>query len=606
MRSEKLYHAITEVDDALVEEAGNAPAGQRKKKPLRLRWVGAIAAVLALAILATVLLRPGNLTVSAYALEKPVYPACAPYPLLSENMNADEEAFREAMEALRKDWEKRAEAQKNYSIQMLDSYLCAAIPAYLGGCDGENAACSPVNLYLSLAMLAETTDAESRAQILSLLGTDSMDSLRQTANSIFLANYRNDGVNKSLLASAIWLRDDMDYNAETVKRLAEVYYAASFRGTMGSEDYDKLLRQWLNEQTDNLLAGQADGLSFDPNTVLALTTTVDFAAKWNDEFRPERTIDGIFHAPNGEELCRMMRQSDTGSYCWGEQFGATSLPLVNGGYMRFLLPDEGVSPEALLRDPEAIRYLLTTGYGAWENSKQLMIHLSLPKFDISSQLDLADALKGLGVQDVFDAERANFSPLTGTDGVFLSEATHGTRVVVDEEGVTAASYTVLIGAGAAEPPEEEIDFTLDRPFLFAIYGADNLPLFVGIVNHPTGGTAEGGKRSSEAVKPQPIPTAEPPAETEASEEKLEKVDRAGLLSAYWEAVNLLTEEAGDTSTEYQVLQREAGWEIDTSNCPEELTDAIGELSLYTGGHFSITAFYDEDGEVQIVLNYSVE
>lgn len=84
------------------------------------------------------------------------------------------------------------------------------------------------------------------------------------------------------------------------------------------------------------------------------------------------------------------------------------------------------------------------------------------------------------------------------------------------------------------------------------------------------------------------------------------MDRAGLLSAYWEAVNLLTEEAGDTSTEYQVLQREAGWEIDTSNCPEELTDAIGELSQYTSGHFSITAFYDEDGEVQIVLNYSAE
>ena len=29
-----------------------------------------------------------------------------------------------------------------------------------------------------------------------------------------------------------------------------------------------------------------------------------------------------------------------------------------------------------------------------------------------------------------------------------------------------------------------ITFTLDRPFLFAVYGEDNLPLFVGIVNRP--------------------------------------------------------------------------------------------------------------------------
>lgn len=606
MRSEKLYEALTDVDDVLVNEAGEAPARQRKKKPLRLRWIGAIAAMLVLVLLATIVLRPGNETITACALEKPVYPACAPYPLISENNNnIDEDAFREAMEALAKDAKKRAEARKNYSTQALDSYLCAAIPAYLGGRNGENVACSPINLYLSLAMLAETTDDESRGQILSLLGVENMDSLRKIANSIFLANYINDGVNKSLLAAALWLRDDMDYNAETVKRLAEVYYAASYRGTMGSEDYDKLLREWLNEQTDNLLEGLTDGISLDPETVLALTTTVDFAAKWYEEFQPERTIDGTFHAPNGEEPCRMMRQSETGTYCWGKQFGATSLPLANGGKMRFLLPDEGVSPEALLRDSEAIRYLLSSGYGSWENSKQLIVHLSLPKFDVSSQLELTDALKGLGVQDVFDPAQADFSPLTKRDGVYLSEATHGTRVVVDEEGVTAASFTVLIGAGAAEPPDEEIEFTLDRPFLFAIYGADGLPLFVGIVNHPTGGAADGGKRSNEAIKPQPLPTAgtKAEAETEAQEERLEYEDLCNLRSAYGEALNALLTGTGDTSSLYQIHQKEPGWGTDASGLPDELADAAEALSQYTDGRFSLTVTVDENGNAKYTLNH---
>ena len=39
-------------------------------------------------------------------------------------------------------------------------------------------------------------------------------------------------------------------------------------------------------------------------------------------------------------------------------------------------------------------------------------------------------------------------------------------------------------AGAAMPPEEIINFKLDRPFLFVITGADSLPLFAGVVNHP--------------------------------------------------------------------------------------------------------------------------
>lgn len=58
---------------------------------------------------------------------------------------------------------------------------------------------------------------------------------------------------------------------------------------------------------------------------------------------------------------------------------------------------------------------------------------------------------------------------------------------VDEEGCEAAAYTVImVGAGAEMPPDDEVDFTLDRPFLFAITGEGNLPLFVGVVNQPNG------------------------------------------------------------------------------------------------------------------------
>ena len=74
--------------------------------------------------------------------------------------------------------------------------------------------------------------------------------------------------------------------------------------------------------------------------------------------------------------------------------------------------------------------------------------------------------------------------IENADGVFLSSAKHAVRVAIDEEGVTAAAYTVMMEAGAAEPPDEEIDFTLDRPFVFAITARSGLPLFVGIVNAP--------------------------------------------------------------------------------------------------------------------------
>jgi len=66
----------------------------------------------------------------------------------------------------------------------------------------------------------------------------------------------------------------------------------------------------------------------------------------------------------------------------------------------------------------------------------------------------------------------------------LSKANHAARVTVDEEGVTAVAYTVMEECGGVPSQEDEIEFRLDRPFLFAIMGTGDVPLFVGVVNRP--------------------------------------------------------------------------------------------------------------------------
>ena len=60
------------------------------------------------------------------------------------------------------------------------------------------------------------------------------------------------------------------------------------------------------------------------------------------------------------------------------------------------------------------------------------------------------------------------------------------RVAIDEEGCTAAAFTAMETCGAAMPPDEEVDFVLDRPFIFVITGDSGLPMFAGVVNHPSG------------------------------------------------------------------------------------------------------------------------
>lgn len=349
--------------------------------------------------------------------------------------------------------------------------------------NGGNFVYSPLNVYMALSMLAECTDGDSRTQIVSLLRENRLEDVRAQAKALWNANYCADGAVTSVLASSVWLDDGVNYVQKTLDTLAQSYYASSFSGEMGSDSYNKALQSWLNEQTGGLLQEQASGLEFTPETVMALATTIYYRAKWSQEFSKSQTSEDTFHADSDDITCEFMHSSGTGTYYWGEKFGAVNLSLRESGAMKLLLPDEGVTPEALLQDEEAMNFLL--GGGEWENSKFLIVNLSVPKFDVSSDLNLNKSLQALGVTDVFDSDAADFSPvIENADGVFLSRAEHAARVAIDEEGVTAAAYTVMMEAGAAMPPDEKIDFTLDRPFVFAITSQDGLPLFIGVVNMP--------------------------------------------------------------------------------------------------------------------------
>lgn len=478
MKSGKIFDGITHIKDEFIEEAAT-----HKFKKKRKLWPAVVAAVLVISIGIGTLL-PGS-TPTAYAISEAVYPQAAAYPNIDDymvgNEDFDHDAFVEAYEKWNSDYEARLDHEA-YS-DGLTAFLSNSAGAVLGSSTQENPAYSPISLYLALGMLAELTDGTSRQQILDALGEDDLEALRRQANTLWNANYSNDGILTTIPASSLWLDEGIEYNAATMDTLAESYYASSYQGTMGSGELNKLLQSWLNDQTGGLLEEQANSQSFDAQTVLALATTVYFKGKWVDPFSEEKTTQETFHTPQGDVTADFMHSRGTKAYYWADQFGAVGIPMESGAVMWLLLPDEGVTPEALLEDPQTMEFILS-GYN-WENAKDLVVNLSLPKFDVVSEMDLKDGMQALGITDVFDETAADFSAAM-EDGrqVYLDKASHAARVTIDEEGCTAAAVTIMQAPGASPPPDEIIDFTLDRPFLFAITSADNMPLFIGIVNEP--------------------------------------------------------------------------------------------------------------------------
>ena len=244
---------------------------------------------------------------------------------------------------------------------------------------------------------------------------------------------------------------------------------------------DEALRKWTDQNTGGLLTEYTKNLKLEPDTVLALVTTIYYKAAWVDEFYAAGNTKEIFHGTKGDATVDMMHQTDTMGVMEAEKFTAVRLPLKDSGDMYFYLPKEGVAVNELTEDEAVFDALPSTDTAQWASYR---VNLTLPKFKVSKETDLMKTLAAMGITDATDAGEANFKPLTdASNNFFLNRATHAVMVEVDEQGVTGAAYTMLAMAEGAMQMDEPLDITFDRPFLFLVTAEDGSLLFSGVVRN---------------------------------------------------------------------------------------------------------------------------
>ena len=167
-KADKMFDGITQVRDDLLEQAELHvfKTGRRRYR----FTVVAVACLLVVAILtATLPGQPGSIIAPAvHAMAEPRYPQMTQYP--NDPNSPKYDRWRKDVQAQRRD--------NDFSGE-LEGYLRSSIPQFLSGREGENALCSPINVYMALAMLAETAGGQSRQQILDLFGLDTIEQLEQ-------------------------------------------------------------------------------------------------------------------------------------------------------------------------------------------------------------------------------------------------------------------------------------------------------------------------------------------------------------------------------------------------------------------------------------------
>ncbi len=472
MKHEEILTALEEISDKHIKEAEKPP----KKKKKRIFLKIAVAAALVIAIGTNIMNAPMRIT--AYVV------AAASESRMMERPDLDDYEDREEWNTDYEVWDTERNLRNETTAQAasdLRSFFAEGNSQFLLTEGNENKLWSPVNAYIGLAMTTELTEGETRQQILELFGAEDTDALRKQVSAVWESVYQDNSNEICVLANSLWLEKGLQYDQDAMDAIAYHYYASVYQGDLGSKKTNQDIAAWINNNTGKFLKDSTKSIELSPETIMALYSTLYFQAKWSDEFSESKNTEGVFHMPDGDtQAVYMNKKLKQMNYYWGGNFSAVYLPLKNGCRMWFILPDEGMTVNDVLNDGT---YMEMLSSDEWEDYKYMKVNLSVPKFDVSSTMDLSEGLKNMGVPNAFSENVAEFGKLTGDSPIYLTGANQSVRVQIDEEGVKAATYIELPGAGSAAPPEEVIDFVLDRPFLFVITN-DNIPLFAGCVNNP--------------------------------------------------------------------------------------------------------------------------
>ena len=332
--------------------------------------------------------------------------------------------------------------------------------------EGGNVLLSPASLTLALGMAAEGAEGETLTAILTALGAENASELGDVVPEEIKS------------ANAAFVAQGLPLKGDYIDRLNEAYGAEWF--DLDAEVVE-VVNAWVAEHTDGLIEKLLTEAP-DPQTGLILINAIAMDAKWEKPFKDYNTIEDDFHATQGDVSVEMMYQREFFDYVERDGLQIVRLPYAGGALeMWIALPGEGVSIglDGLL-DALAEQGMDYLKDGAEERE----VDLFLPKFDLTTENSLSDALKALGVELPF-GENADFSGISEVS-LRIDEILQKVRVQLDEEGTKAAAATAAIVACMALVPEEEpVEVRADRPFAFVIADAETDGVcFAGVVENP--------------------------------------------------------------------------------------------------------------------------
>ena len=268
------------------------------------------------------------------------------------------------------------------------------------------------------------------------------------------------------IANALFARKEFTPNSSYVD-----YIADSFRADYEQLDFDSpTALQAINNWSYQKSRGKIPEILSDinPQAVAYALNAIYFKAPWTAPFDEKLTQPALFHKADGTTAeVQMMYNLLPLNYYESDNLQAVQLPFANGAFnMTIVLPKEGWSLSQLTDYGYGLT-MVTNLNSMEQDTKRCAVSIALPRFSIETANDqLAEQLKQISVQSLFDPSRANLSWISDKP-LYVSKMLQKARIDVNEVGCEAAAVTAAEVTSGMNP-EGVVEFRADRPFLYFI------------------------------------------------------------------------------------------------------------------------------------------
>jgi len=364
----------------------------------------------------------------------------------------------------------------------------------------QNIFISPSSIYHTLMLAYFGAQGDTQSELARGLGFESLSKSEVLKTYMFDRAYqavreRTPGLGYVFQhANKIYFEEDLKLNECLRLALADQIELTDFKNE--PEKARENINSWVEDVTRGHIKNLVPQGFVDYSTRAAIVNAAYFKGEWQSQFKSNGTKFGNFYVKRDQiRMVNYMNQKGSFNYYTSEELQAHMVELPYQGdhvSMVIILPpflDDGLQQTIKRMTPETLQAAMAEIKSGFY--KMDTLNVTIPKFSIRGNLELAEPLAQLNISKLFGPSSnltgfvdTHNTPADQVDQVRLESAQHKAFIEVNEEGSEAAAATALLGFRSARPAFHT-QFTANHPFLFLIYDKQvDTILFFGVYQHP--------------------------------------------------------------------------------------------------------------------------